>query len=431
MKPIEKTAPALNRRRFGEQLALGATAWWGMQASLGAEAQEKAKDLDADVARKLDLKITKVEVFSLKTKLSRAHGASVSVPLETHRVTLLVKISTDAGISGWGETAPIGGARGALVDSLGPALIGKNPMMHRNLWRDLWGANFEEPCAIGAIDVALADIRGKVLGVSITDLYGGRYRDKVPAYASAMNYVEGAVPEEFYPEDAQERIEFGFRNLKMRLGRNGPDRDAKIAAIVRDTVGPDIRLMTDVNAAYTLHDSLKLGDALGELDFYFYEEPMPQSPDYVDYEELTAKSTIAIAGGEALQSRHAAKRMIDRRCVNIIQPDISLCGGIGEVLFIAEMAALSGIRCIPHCWGAAVLIAATAHAVSMIADPHIGYPTDTPMLEFDQSENPWRTEIVADPFTVDEGFVTVPTGPGLGIEVLEDVVRKYSERVDG
>lgn len=431
MKPIEKTAPALNRRRFGEQLALGATAWWGMQAALGAEAQEKAKDLDADVARTMNLKITRVEVFSLKTKLSRAHGASVSVPLETHRVTLLVKISTDAGVVGWGETAPIGGARGAIVDVLGPSLIGKNPMHHRNLWRDLWGANFGEPRALGAIDIALADIRGKVLGVPVTDLYGGRYRDQVPAYASAMNIVEGTVPEEFYPEDALERIEIGFRNLKMRLGRYDVKRDAKIAAIVRETVGPDIRLMTDINAAHTLHEALKLGDALRELDFYFFEEPLPQSPDYEGYEELTAKSKIAIAAGEALDNRHSAKRMIDRKTMNIIQPDISLCGGIGEVLFIAEMAALSGIRCIPHCWGCAVLIAATTHAVSMIADPHIGFPTDTPMLEFDQSENPWRNEIITQPFKVEEGFVTVPTGPGLGIEVLEDVVRKYSESVEG
>ena len=431
MQPIETSSPALNRRRFGEQLALGATAWWGMQAARGVEAQEKANDLDADAARSNDIKITKVEVFSLKTKLSRAHGASVSVPLETHRVTLLVKISTDAGIVGWGETAPIGGARGAIADVLGPALIGKNPMQHRKLWYDLWGANFGEPCALGAIDIALADIRGKALGVPITDLYGGRYRDKVPAYASAMNYTEGKVPEEFYPEDALEKIELGFRNLKMRLGQGGPERDAQIAAIVRDAVGPDIRLMTDVNAAYTLHDALKLGDAISELDFYFYEEPLPQAPDYEGYEELTAKSKIAIACGEVLDTRHSAKRIIDRRCMNIIQPDISLCGGIGEVLYIAELAALSSIRCVPHCWGCAVLIAATTHAVSMIAEPHIGFPTDTPMLEFDQSENPWRTEIVAEPFKVVEGFVDVPTGPGLGIEVLEDVVRKYSERVGG
>ncbi len=427
MKPTKTSSPALNRRMFGEQLALGATAWWGMQAARGAQAQEKAKDLDADVARRMNLKITKVEVFSLKTKLKRPHGASVSVPLETHRVTLLVKISTDAGIDGWGETAPIGGARGAIVDQLGPALIGKNPMLHRNLWRDLWGANFGEPRALGAIDIALADLRGKVLGVPITDLYGGRYRDKVPAYASAMNYVEGGVPEEIFPQEALAKIEMGFSNLKMRIGRYDYKRDAKVAALIRETVGPNIRLCTDANAAHTLHDALHLGDALRELDFYFFEEPLPQSPDYEGYEELTAKSKIAIAAGEALDNRHSAKRMIDRKTMNIIQPDASLCGGIGEVLFIAEMAALSGIRCIPHCWGCAVLIAATAHTVALLPDPHIGYPTDTPMLEFDQSENPWRDEIISKPFTVKEGFVEVPTGPGLGIEVLEDVVRRYAE----
>lgn len=112
--------------------------------------------------------------------------------------------------------------------------------------------------------------------------------------------------------------------------------------------------------------------------------------------------------------------------MDIIQPDISLCGGIGEVLFISELAALSGIRCIPHCWGGAVLIAATVHLLSLLPDPHWGFPTDTPMLEFDQSENPWRTELVEEPFRLQDGFVSVPTKPGLGIEVHEDVVRKYA-----
>jgi D-galactarolactone cycloisomerase len=165
---------------------------------------------------------------------------------------------------------------------------------------------------------------------------------------------------------------------------------------------------------------------LHKLGFEAFEEPLPQSPNYAGYEELRQKMPLSLAGGEAVDSRANAKNLIDRRAMDIIQPDVSLCGGISEVLFIAELAALSGIRCLPHCWGGAVLIAATTHLVSLLPDPHWGFPTDTPMIELDQSENPWRTEIVAEPVKFRDGFVEVPTKSGLGIEVDERVIKKYA-----
>ena len=135
---------------------------------------------------------------------------------------------------------------------------------------------------------------------------------------------------------------------------------------------------------------------------------------------------LPLAGGEALDSRAAGKALIDRGCFDIIQPDISLCGGLGEALFIAELAALSGIRCIPHCWGGDIVIAATAHLLSLLPDPHWGLPTDTPMQEMDQGENPWRNGLAVKPLKVEDGFITVPNKPGLGIEIDEDVVREYA-----
>ena len=120
---------------------------------------------------------------------------------------------------------------------------------------------------------------------------------------------------------------------------------------------------------------------------------------------------------------------MDRGAFDIIQPDVSLCGGIGEVLFIAELAALSGVRCIPHCWGGAILIAATLHLLAILPDPHWGFETDTPMLEWDRSENPWRTDIVSQPFVVKEGSMAVPTVPGLGVEVDEKAIQRYAIRV--
>ena len=385
-----------------------------------ASAVEEAEDDSRD------LKITSVTTFKLLHKLKRPFGVSVSVPLSRTRTALIVKIETDVGLVGWGETGLISGARGTIDDQLAPLLIGQNPLQYRKLWRQIWGANFGNGLAVGAVDMALNDLRGKALGLSVTDLFGGRVRDRVPVYGSTMNYMEGEEPEDLYPRQAAARVKEGFKALKMRLGRYSVAREAKVAKAVRDTVGPDVRLMVDGNAAYTLRSAVQMGRVLDELNFDFFEEPLPQSPRYAGYEVLRDKLPLPLAGGEAVDSRIAAKDLIDRRAVDIIQPDAALCGGIGEALFIGELAALSGVRCIPHCWGGAISIAASVQLLSVLHDPHWGLPTDTPLLELDLSENPWRTDIVKEPFRVVDGEITVPTKPGLGIEVDEEVIRKYS-----
>jgi D-galactarolactone cycloisomerase len=414
------TSPS-SRRGF-----LGATFGAAGAAGLGWSRQGAAHDARNESGLP-QAKITRVETFLLRTQLKRAFGVSVSVPLDKTRSTLLVKIETDTGLVGWGETASVSGTKGAIDDNLAPKLIGQNPLEHRKLARMLWGANFGHPLAVGGLDIALNDLRGKMLGLPVAELFGGRLRDRVPAYASAMNYVEGEEPETLFPREAEQLVNAGFRALKMRLGRYSVAREAAVARPVRKAVGPDVRLMVDGNAAYTLGSALRMGEVLHELEFDFFEEPLPQSPKYAGYEELRAKLPLPLAGGEGLDTRASARELIDRGTFHIIQPDVSLCSGIGEVLFIAEMASLAGVTCLPHCWGGAILIAATTHLVSLLPDPHWGLPTDTPMVEYDQSENPWRTEIVESPIVVEaDGAIAVPTAPGLGIQIREEVVRRYA-----
>lgn len=409
-----------NRRKFLETTALLTAG--GLSASLRPATADEPVPKPAD----RNLKISAVKTFRLRHKLKQPFGVSVSVPLSTTRETLLVKIETDAGLVGWGETSPIGGAKGAIDDQLAPLLVGQNPLDHRRLWRMMWGPNFGHALAVGALDMALLDVRGKALNLSVADLFGGRLRDRVPAYASAMNYLEGQEPEDHYPKEATALVKQGFKALKMRIGRYSVAREAKIAAAVREAVGPKVLLMADGNAAYTLASALRMGHELNELGFEAFEEPLPQSPKYTGYEELRRKLPLSLAAGEGVDSRASAKELIDRRAMDIIQPDISLCGGVGEALFIAELAALSGIRCIPHCWGGDILIAATVQLLSLLPDPHWGFPTDTPLLELDQTENPWRNGLAKDPLQVRNGDVSVPNKPGLGIEVNEDVVKQYA-----
>ncbi len=409
-----------NRRELLTAGALLATA-----GAVGMSRSVVAQDTDRRAGAP-KLKITAVKTFLLRHKLERAFGVSVSVPLDTTRTTLLVKIETDAGLVGWGETSPLNGTRATIDEQLGPRLIGQNPVEYRRLWRRMWGPNFGHPFAVGALDIALNDLRGKALNLPVAELFGGRLRDRVPAYASALNYVEGREPEDLFPQEAAEKKRLGFKALKMRIGRYSVAREAKIAAAVRDAVGPEMLLMADGNGAYTMESAIRMGHVLHQLDFEAFEEPLPQSPKYAGYDELRRRLPLSLAAGEALDSRATAKELIDRRAMDIIQPDVSLCGGIGEALFIAESAVLSGIRCIPHCWGSDIIIAATVHLVSLLADAHWGLPTDTPLLELDQSENPWRNGLAQGSFPLQEGTIAVPTKPGLGINVDEEVVKRYA-----
>ena len=154
------------------------------------------------------------------------------------------------------------------------------------------------------------------------------------------------------------------------------------------------------------------------------EEPLPQS-GYLGYPELRAKLELPLAGGESLTTRPAAYASLQRGCFDIIQPDATLCGGIGECLFVAEMARLWSMQCNPHCWGGAIAIAATVQVLALLPVETWSRTTEAPMLELDVYENPFRDKLIKRPIQVRDGLVDVPSGPGLGIEVDEDVVKHY------
>jgi len=413
---------SMNRRdafRFGFAGLLGTSPLWlGYERSLFAADQN---------TKPSSLTITNVETFALEHKIAKGIGPSVAS--SNLRTALIVKISTDSGLVGWGETADVGGTQGIIDGHLKSVLIGKNPLEHRKVWRAMWGANFGDGRAVAGCDLALHDLRGKALRQSVSEMYGGRQRDKVMAYAAAMNYTDGVRPEDQHPAEAAELARKGFRAMKIRTGRYGHKRDLSVMEKIRAAVGPDIRLLTDGNGAFTLPQAVKFGKELERLDFYCFEEPMPQGVNYAGYDVLTQSLDIAVSGGEVLDSRVTAKDHIVKRSFDIIQPDVSLCGGIAEVLAISEMARLFGIQAMPHCWAGAIVIAATLHVNSLLAPHFQGFNGgDEPMLELDTYENPFRDEITNHKFDLKEGFVDVPTGHGLGIEINEDVIKKYSQR---
>jgi D-galactarolactone cycloisomerase len=373
------------------------------------------------------MKITHVETFALRHELPRATGPSIW--LYTARESLIVRISTDEGLVGWGETSDIAGARAVIRDVCAPLLEGQNPRDHRRLWRQLWDATLGHGFAVAALDIALHDLWGQATGQTIGQLYGGALRERVPAYASALSYVEGRDPADIWLDEAAALVEQGFRAIKMRIGRFPPQHELPLIARLRESLSDDVRLMADGNAAYTLPTAIRVGRELERIGLHWFEEPIPQltptQAEYAGYETLAARLDIPIASGEILQSRGSFKALIDQGKTDIVQPDVTICGGVGECLFVADLARLSGIQCVPHCWGGAIAVAAAVHVLSLLPDPTGGPAAETPMLEYDTTENPLRTDLLAEPLAVRDGFIEVPHGPGLGITIDEQALRRY------
>nr|WP_280860988.1 mandelate racemase/muconate lactonizing enzyme family protein [Pararhodobacter sp. SW119] len=225
-------------------------------------------------------------------------------------------------------------------------------------------------------------------------------------------------------EEAREFVDQGFRAIKMKIGLGSIQRDYDRVKAVRDAVGPDIRLMVDANHAFSVPVAIRLGRKLEELDIDWFEEPI--SPEDIDgYVEVSRALDMAVAGGENDFTRWGFRDAIARKAMDIVQPDVCAAGGLTECKKIATLASAHGVECVPHAWGSAVGLSATLHFLAALPDqPPSLFPFPV-MLEFEQTENPFRDDLVSQPILQDRGIVRVPDGPGLGIDVRRDIIEQY------
>ena len=369
--------------------------------------------------------IQRVEVFRLIQPVTTPMGPSGATYAD--RRSVLVALRDDDGLVGWGETYARVGVAGA-IEEIGELLIGRDPAEARPLLDTLRIAS-ADALALSALAIALDDLRGQRMRVPVSSLYGGRRRDTVRAYASSGGYVDGVGPERSWPDEVAAAIEDGYTACKLRIGRFAIAHELSILAKIREDVGDGVDLMVDANGAYAVPRARQVGRALAGLRFRWFEEPLIRHRGgltYPGYEHLTGLG-IALAAAEGLETRGAFDAFLTRTPVDIVQPDVAICGGIGELLFVAELAALRGRQCVPHAWGGAVLLAATLQAISLLPEPSELVGPDSPVLEFDRFENPMRTRLSAEPIAVTDGWVTIPTGAGLGITVDEDFVRHAAQ----
>ena len=209
-----------------------------------------------------------------------------------------------------------------------------------------------------------------------------------------------------------------------------PDDVERVAAI-RDAIGEDLYLMVDANKAYNVATAIDIGTRLADLNIHWFEEPVLAN-DVEGYLEVKAGQPIAVAGGEVWYNRFDARDFLARRALDIAQPDVRFIGGISEFRNVANTANAMGVQVNPHVWGSAIMISASISLASTFAPcPYARIPRpyeQEPVMEFDQTPNPIRNEIASIPFEQSGGYVDVPDGPGLGLEIDESVVKRFCVR---
>lgn len=329
----------------------------------------------------------------------------------------IVEVITDAGITGWGE-GTIVPARRAIESQV----IGRDPFHYEVIWEGLHSQGVDTG-AISGIDIALWDIMGKALKLPIHTLLGGAFRNQVQAYATGLFRRERTDPTAALMEEAKVYADAGFKAMKMKVGF-GPDYDIKNVAAVRRAIGDDILLAVDANCAYDRGSAIAVGQRLVENNLLWFEEPI-SSDDVEGYIEIRRALKVRISGAEQLRGHRAFRRMVQERALDIIQPDVSICGGFTEYRKIAAMASANHVRVLPHMFGTAIRLAATLQLLAALPDsPRSNVPFPT-LLEYDMSENALRTELAKEPIRHTDGIVAIPQGPGLGIEINREVLAKY------
>ncbi|MGM9522379.1 MAG: mandelate racemase/muconate lactonizing enzyme family protein [Oscillospiraceae bacterium] len=388
------------------------------------------------------MKITDIKTYAFL--YHRKDAMMDSFCMTSQRGFLLVAVETDCGIVGYGEASSYGGSlpacRALIENELRPQLIGEDPLLRERLWLKMFKKSYQHGRggvavgALGGIDIALWDIAGKAAGLPVYKLLGG-FDSKVKVYASCGFYKEGKGLEQLARE-MEQQVEKGFKAVKMKIGRlprisasalrvmPGGDKccvtfeeDMERVQAVRKAVGPDIDVLVDANNSWDLAYARRYAAELEKLNIYLLEEPMP-TEDVEGHVTLNRLTSIPVAGFETAYTIYEFKRFIDRRAVDIVQPDAVWSGGITECRKIADYANANHVKAVFHSFSSAYCLAANLHLAAAVPNAD--------MVEFDVTDNPLRSDILTCPFTVNQdGYVELSDKPGLGIDIDWSKAEKY------
>ena len=373
--------------------------------------------------------ISDISFIPLSVALPEGKAYGMAKSLATARQTTLVVIETKSGVTGVGEAWGMPAVNQAYLPLLAGYLVGTDLadvelVFSRILARHYhFGLQNAMMGCISGIDIAAKDALGKEVGLPVCRLIGGRGSEQVPVYASG-GYITENNERDFTPQ-LQALAAAGHQAVKIKIGL-GPASDLARVQEARRVLGDAVDLMVDINSNYSLDLARATLTALAPYRITWVEEPLsPQ--DVAGYEILQRCSPVPIATGEALYTVHDFQRLLERRAVDVVQPDLSLCGGFWQGRRIADLAELHHVRLSPHVWGSGIGLAAAVHYVaSRSPSPQAQNAPWPTLVEYDVGENPLRERLLKEPLVAEGGMLRVPSAPGLGIELDWAAVEQYA-----
>lgn len=374
------------------------------------------------------MKIAAVHTHLLDYELEQPfESASMRFARRRH---CLVEIVCEDGTTGWGECLGPALPNAAVVRAYASTLIGRDPLETERLWIDLYnrlrdqGQRGLTVTALSGIDIALWDIKGKRFEEPISRLLGGRFRERVQAYATGSFRTDGSDRVQDIAAETRGYAEAGFQAVKIKIGFD-VEEDLRVIAAVREAIGPERGLMIDANHGYDLLEAIEVGKRAQPFGIDWFEEPV--LPEQIDtYRAVRNDQPIPVASGENWHGRYAMLEPLSTRAVDIIQPDVCGVGGFSEMRRVADLAAMFGVRLVPHVWGTAVAIAAGLQFMAALPpNPPRRQPIE-PILEFDRTKNPFRQAVVETALEHDGGTMHIPDGPGLGISINRHALRQFA-----
>jgi L-alanine-DL-glutamate epimerase-like enolase superfamily enzyme len=370
------------------------------------------------------MRIADVRAYPVSYPIAPQNRVALGIGTAVKRDAVLVKVTTDAGLVGWGE-AHHGRAHTAVAKlvetTLKQLILNLETEDIPAVWEKMYryqlashGMGAGACLAISGIDMALWDIRGKTAGQPLYKILGGS-RKPIPAYAGGVSL--GYQDEKALIEEAAASVSKGYKAIKLRVG-DSVERDIERMSAIRQTFGKELVILTDANIGYTLDQVRRVMPAMDELGIGWLEEPFP-APDFRSYREAARLGRTPLAAGENHYTRFEFDRLIEDGAVRILQPDLSKSGGITEGLRIAALAAAAKLPIHPHSSMTGLNHAATIHFLAAIGSG--GY------FEGDVSRaNRFRDELVDNPGGIDAGGCVWPLEkPGLGLEVDERFIERH------
>ena len=365
------------------------------------------------------MKIEDIKVINLLYKIPNEKRMAYAGGSITGRLTTLVQVETNNRLFGLGSAYSHPELLRIVIEGhLRPLLLGEDPRDVESLWETMYqatrwyGRKGVAISAIGALDTAFWDLRGKDLEKPVYELLGGS-RNKIPAYASALVWNDSL---DSLFEEAGSYVDKGFRRVKMRLGKN-EEYDISALETVRKAVGPKIDIIVDASMRYSLKVAKQLGKSFKEHNVFWYEEPFePENID--DYVQLRKNCQVPLAAGENEFGVQGFREMLRAGALDIVQPDSCRAGGITECYRIGELANQHKCQTATHTWSDAVALTANMHVISALPNGLT--------VEVDRTGNPFIDNLLIEPFTIKDGLISLSPSPGLGITINESVVRQLT-----